>query len=324
MPDALVDGRIALDEPSFDFRRFSAEELQGQLDVLTETMQELRLAGLKLWVHPEMWTEVHCLNGIDLLTFLFNPEASSVNRDTLRLLGRLLDKCPSWREDAPGIISSVTIAPAGDGSDADQEFLDLGFSLGVVLHCGRRMACLTFGATRRGPRTMSSEGVTAQTYFFSTSTELCNFWRWLYSEEAIAEADFFALADRAFPALEFHPDLKFGAFTGNYLHLRDTIVKVLGVLNDHFAAAMTQHAGLPHQVQAALGAYGVNLSPESPKTRSSPKLMAQRTVDLHGHPYVCEWHAKLNPDRNRIHFSLPHSQLAGKILIGIFTKHLDT
>lgn len=325
MPDALADNRIALDEPSLDFRHLSSEELQEHLDILTETMQELRRAGLTVWVHPEMWTEVHCLDGIDLATFLFTPEASSVNRDTLRLLARLLDRCPSWQEDEPGYVSSVTITSADDqGGDGREMVLDLGFSLGVLLHQDRRMACLTFGPSRRGIWTLSDKGVSRQAYFFGAFPELCRFWRWLYTAEDIQEDDFFTLAGHAFPALEFHPALKFGAFVGSYFQLRDTVVRILGVLNDHFAEVMGQHSGLPHQVQAALGAHGVNLSPESPRIRGSDKLMAQRTVTFNGDSYVCEWHAKLAPDRNRIHFSLPDQRLDGKILIGIFTEHLDT
>jgi len=101
-------------------------------------------------------------------------------------------------------------------------------------------------------------------------------------------------------------------------------VALIGVINDHFVAEYRRCNGIPYDVQAALGKYHCDLSPESPKTRSSPKLMRQREVSFNGRTYRCEWHAKLEPNRNRIHFAMMDDQFAEMVLIGIFVEHLDT
>jgi hypothetical protein len=51
--------------------------------------------------------------------------------------------------------------------------------------------------------------------------------------------------------------------------------------------------------------------------------MRQRDVNHEGQVIRCEWHSKLEPHRNRIHFAFDDT-LGGKILIGIFVDHLDT
>ena len=53
-------------------------------------------------------------------------------------------------------------------------------------------------------------------------------------------------------------------------------------------------------------------------------MMRKRDVEYEGIIFRCEWHAKLKREINRIHFSVPSDELAGKILIGVFVSHLDT
>ena len=52
--------------------------------------------------------------------------------------------------------------------------------------------------------------------------------------------------------------------------------------------------------------------------------MAYRDVEFRGKTYRCEWHSKLEEHRNRIHFDVGDSTTGGRILIGIFHRHLPT
>jgi hypothetical protein len=153
---------------------------------------------------------------------------------------------------------------------------------------------------------------------------LPDFWRRLFALERVPESKFFQLAEVAFPSLVFHTDLSFGRFDGSYLNLRDRVVTILTGLSDHFSEAYRQCDGLPHQVQAVMGSHHVELSPESSNTRGSARLMRLREVKYQDQTVCCEWHAKLEPNRNRIHFSAPSDQLGGRVLIGIFIEHLQT
>jgi hypothetical protein len=102
------------------------------------------------------------------------------------------------------------------------------------------------------------------------------------------------------------------------------VVTILAALNDRFADEYRRCKGQPNEIQAAMGRYHVDLSPESPNARASQRLMRQREVSHSGMTLRCEWHAKLERHRNRIHFSTPNDELDGKILIAIFADHLDT
>lgn len=76
---------------------------------------------------------------------------------------------------------------------------------------------------------------------------------------------------------------------------------------------MVECKGMPAAIAAAMGSLGVDVSPESPKTRTSEKLMSKRDVDYDGKVFRCEWHAKVERHRNRVHFALPHEALDGRI-----------
>lgn len=327
MPDVLVDHRIAVDETSFDFRGVEKEELEHHIGEFSEAINELRRQGLTVFVHPWLWSDLECLDGVSVGEFVYGTAATTVDRDLRLLLGVALDRCLSWREDVPGFLESVDLVPgaADDPAGVVPVHVDVGYSLGVVLFQQRRMACLAFShAGRHGPWRIHGADRSTVVYFFTTAEELCFFWRSIFSAEQVGERDFFRLAAYAFPSLIFHPDLRFGAFDSAYRDVRDKVVEILCIINDHFSRVLVDKLGLPNEVQAALGAYGVDLSRESPNTHKSPRLMAQRAVSFEGKTYDCEWHAKLERHRNRIHFSLPSPDLGGKILVGIFTHHLDT
>ena len=52
--------------------------------------------------------------------------------------------------------------------------------------------------------------------------------------------------------------------------------------------------------------------------------MRLRDVEYGGEVYRCEWHSKLEPHRNRIHFHVIGGKGEPEVLIGIFHEHLAT
>ncbi|HEX5493066.1 MAG TPA: AAA family ATPase [Mycobacteriales bacterium] len=153
---------------------------------------------------------------------------------------------------------------------------------------------------------------------------LGEFWRSLFRLEDVGEHGFFDLARLAFPRLVFHSELSFRRFVGAYPDLRDRVVTILAGLCDHFADEYATSSGVPRDIEVAMGRHRVDLSLESPKTRASQRLMRLRDVTHDGRVFRCEWHAKLERHRNRIHFAAPSEHLGGRILVGIFDKHRDT
>lgn len=310
--------RVVLDESSLNFRGLSDEEIGTGLADLIDTIQDVKNDhGQTTYVAP-MLDYVECLDSCELYQLLSREYESDVDVDARRRAFLVLSKCPEWEPPEPNH-TDVSI----DGRDPVMAF-SVGYALGLAQQ-RHGVACLTFGgAGRSGLRPVSNAHHEAQLHFFRRAVELPAFWRYLFRFEHVEEKRFFALAALAFPRLELHPDLSFGRFEGNYTDLRERVVTILAGLSDHFATEFVRCRGLPRDIQAALSIHQIDLSPESPKTRASTKLMHQRDVIHNGTTFSCEWHAKLEPHRNRIHFSAPSPELKGKILIGLFIRHLPT
>ncbi len=306
---------------SFDFRGLSDSQIEAYLDEFNETLRTLR-ADDRLGVScAPMWEAVRCLDDCEVYQFLCREYPSEVDRDTLVLAHSQLSRCPEWDDEA---IPNVDVTVSIDGGDPSMA-LSVAYASFMIMS-GFGVACVLFpGSTRRrGTLAVHGDHGESQVYFFCDPADLPEFWRRLFVLENVSEGDFFELSRRAFPDLVFHPSLSFNRFEGSYPVLRDRVVTVLAALNDRFVDEYRGCKGKPNEIQAAMGRYHLELSPESPNTRGSDRLMRRREVTYEGNTLRCEWHAKLERHRNRIHFSEPSEHLAGRILIGIFVSHLDT
>src|SRR5262245_33804478 len=262
--------RFVLDESSFDFRRLPDTHIERHLDDFNGSLLTLRSREGHEVSCPPMWDGVECLDGCELWHFLSRQRPSAVDRDTLLLTFSLLSRCPEWSADE--------VAETSVSVDGAQPAMALSVAYALTMAMVRHgVAVLVFpGAPRRGFRLVHNAGGKADIFFFHEPASLPEFWRHLFAFENVKEPDFFVLAESAFPDLVFHPDLSFGHFAGAYADLRDRVVTILAGLNDHFAREYARCHGLPRDIQAAMGRHQVDLSPESPNTRSSQRLMRQR------------------------------------------------
>jgi hypothetical protein len=306
--------RVILDESSFELLPSSPVERSRSLLVLAEALETLLLTEQHSVHRSELLYDQPCLD-TDLAELLFG---GLLERDLRLRLARLLDRCPSWNRFS----SSVAARVAVEGRQ-----VTVGSSLSFAVELagrGHNAACLTLDvAGLDGLHDVVADDRLRPVFFFSFTDRLPAFWRSLFELEDVAEADFFPLARQAFGSLVFSETLTFRRFTGTYTALRGPVVQVLAILNDRFPGALRRHHGIPHDIEAELRVSGFGISPESPGTRGS-RLMARRVVSYRGEEYVCEWHAKLEPHRNRVHFTLPDPRLDGRMLVGIFVDHLDT
>ncbi|MDT0343084.1 hypothetical protein [Streptomyces litchfieldiae] len=315
--------RFVVDESSFDFRGLGEERLTDLLDDFCDVLEEL--GGRWTVMVSPWWTETECADGQPLFEVLYENGVPRPGRDARLRMVRLMDRCPAWSPDLSGLPDRVEVAGI---------VRDMAWSIGYAwrqARDGHHTCCLVFpGPGPRGWQPVTATTgpppapATAAVHFLAALSAHGEFWRSLFTREDVTEQDFLHRVREAFPGLAFADSLTFRKFDGTYRELRDWVVHALSVIHDHFADALHGHAGIPHQVQAALGRHGIDVSPESPKTRASRKLMKQREVTHEGEVYECEWHAKKDRHRNRVHFSLPDPRLEGRLLIGIFTDHLPT
>lgn len=307
--------RVVVDEASFDFRKLPDADVERGLDQFNNALDTLRRDGQA----PAVYSDYHsaeCRDGMELVQLLYT-RVTDIDPDVCRRTGVLLDRCQVWNNDAP-----VGCTPI-DLPETPIPAFSVGYALAMAVS-GRAVGCLVFPACPRCDLlTLNGESSAAEVLFFAEASEAHRIWRYAFTLEKVSEPEFFAVAAFAFPQLIFNSNLRFGKFTGSYAVVRDAVVRILCALNDHFPRVHAERMGLPDDVAAAMGQYGVDLSRESTKTHSNEAVMRQRDVTHDGSRYRCEWHAKIERDRNRIHFTLPTDGPDGRILIGIFTNHLD-
>jgi len=316
--------RVVFDESSVDFTGIDFQEsdrakhIENHLNQLADTLLAMRDGKMAVAVSP-LGYGTECWPGVPFDFFLgegrlpVDSGIHGVDRDARVRCASLLDKCPQW-----GLVDSDILDVLID----DRELLAPSIAYAHARERRRsRVACLVFGCVRRGEKPVSVAGVTESIRFIADKGDMPGFLRTFFSVEDVPEDEFFALASEAFPALFFQEKLNFSSFKGAYRNLREDVVTALAAINDQFSALLKKHAGQSEFVASDLRRLGCDVSLESPKTRSSEKLMRKRDVDLQGQVVRCEWHAKLTPTHNRIHFALLDDD---RVLIGKFVEHLPT
>ena len=310
MPECrfVVDeGALSLDDVPESEREDILMALIGQLDAL-------RISGESIHI-MENWGAVECLGRDDVANTMVHCRV--LDRDqSLRLLG-LLDRCVAWNRPS---VTEVDCEIVVDGS----------YCKGTGIAWAYHQAILqNWTAVVTAPNRFEagvhridkpSQSLPVCVYFAASVEDHPGFFRKLYEWEDVPESEFFERANLAFPRLEFSSNVSFAKFQGAYRTLRPKVVNHLGRINDKFPEVYAAENGMPKEISSRLG---INVSMEG-QTRKSERLMRLRDVEFHGRVHRCEWHSKIEPNRNRIHFRIIDGIAETKILIGIFHEHLAT
>ncbi|WP_344888407.1 hypothetical protein [Actinomadura meridiana] len=316
MPSGADLPRVVIDETSFDFRELPPGQLSACLDRFNDVLDDLRAQGSSAH-KPPCFESMSCDDELGLYEYLSSEPGQSVDRDIRNRFYTLVDRCPEWDAAVPET-QNVSV---DDGEPF--EAWSVAYALTMVLG-GIGVCCLVLAAHERRGFVSAAAAAEAEIYFFADSSELPPFWRSLFTLENVPEPDFFPLAQKAFPQLILHEELAFRRFQGGYRDLRALVVTHLAVLNDHFLGVYAERHGIAREVAMALAEHGCDgVSPESPGTRGNPAAMRHRDVEYAGKVVRCEWHMKLRPNVNRIHFAFG-MELQPRILVGIFVDHLPT
>ncbi|MFD0201267.1 hypothetical protein ACFVG9_10905 [Saccharothrix carnea] len=311
--------RLVLDESSFALGPHDVVQVRRAVAELNDLLEELREGTHPVAVWSDLY-EADCGEGLVLHDLLFDPERTPLDRDERMRLMQALARLPHWDEATPsGVPLEVSVEDAPEAVFAPTVGYALlaatqRFSVGCVV--------LPLTTTGGGLRKVRGECGDGEVFFFSSAERLPHFWRATITLEKPSEQEFYRRAADAFPNLVLHRKLSFSSFDGSYQDLREPVLAVLAEINDGFAVVWDEVNGQPREVEVRMGSRGIDMSRESVKTRASPKHMAMRDVDHDGVRFRCEWHAKLERHRNRIHFSLPDQALGGRMLIGMFIDHL--
>lgn len=250
-----------------------------------------------------------------LSDFLFGSGAK-LDPDLKRLLGSLLDRMPKWGSDEGSPELEVTIKG---------ETFEWAPSVSVCLaHVGSDPWALLCAAEDMsgGPADVrpQSQPTSEELWLVVNVRELSVFWRDALLRYQCTESDLRDASPHAFPGTIFAPTAwsQCGHFEGSWVDLRSRIIAVLAGLNDGAAEIFGTEAQSHERIRLMAAMHGVSCSPESPSTHKNSKAMAQREAVFEDKVRVCEWHAKLEPHRNRVHFVVE----GPTVYVGVFAEHL--
>ena len=311
----MTFSRVHVDESSFCFAERGSQEIADTLGHFADTLRTvMAVTSVGIW---DEWADWDCLPSTKLGDLLFAAR-DKLDRDVGLRVGLLFDKCQEWPQD----LESLDVSIAG----GEELFAPTVSYAHHLRRSGIAAACLVLDISqRRGFMPVSAEGNDQEIYFFSEPEKAKDFWRSIYVVEDVPEESFFIWTELAFPDLDFAAGLTFSKFVGKYRDLRKPVLAILATINDDFLALIKQCRGQSDRVAAEFVARcGYRVSRESVRTHANPKAMQQRVVTFNDKEVVCEWHAKIEPTRNRIYFALSDGSPGSRVLIGIFVDHLDT
>lgn len=276
------------------------EDISLAFTGLTELLDRVREDGVVVRKHSAVW-EAPVTPALCVYDVLFTP--GHLDEDVRALLQRQLDRLPD--------------CGANSGFECALDELKQGNACALLV-----IPCRT--------ARMSLEG--EQLFFVGTMIALQEFYRLAPEIWNFSEVEFVQNAARAYPNLYLKTTItrQLDKFSRPYRSIRADLSEAMGDINDRLPRILkeTKHGADVSKRFNAESRFAI--SPESSKTRANKAAMKLRDVMFRdvmfgkkkmGHMNVrCEWHLKLEPHRDRIHFSFEYE----KIMIGIFCEHLAT
>ena len=316
-----------------------AAVIERHLDAFISLVNARHKQGEDVFRWSKLLGETEVQPGTLLVDVLYQElEHLPLDKDTKLGLMQALNRCVEW-DDRIEKVPDPRVDIDGVGCEAP--------TVAVVhsrISARSGAACLALGARtdRSGVHIVRSGDSTREIHFVTHEAALPLFYRTLFEIEELDADAYMKNAPRAFPEIAFVPGLaeQFSRFDTKYRDVRRAVTKHLGALNDHFPRLIKKHNGQTPLVIAELSAYcHVDASPEGPKTHANKAAMRERDVEIDtvivGHREVvvgrkvrCEWHTKIEPDADRIHFhpgdTSDDKVAEGRLVVGIFANHLTT
>jgi hypothetical protein len=277
-----------------------SSSMDVQFRILAELLAKMREDDIAVSKHSDLWY-AQAGRGLFLTDLLFVPDY--IDEDVRQQLIREIDRLPIWNVD-------------GELRTSRQYVID-------QVAQANAAACIVLSIYSNVLET--PEG---KLYLVGTASEAVTFYQAAIEIGRFSEKSLIHYAALAFPNLYFHSDLErqIANFSTKYQDgLRSMLVEALIALNDQLFSLLIAHTDLREVAKQFRGITAFEISPESPNTHRNANAMRERDVVFGTERIRCEWHLKLRPDRDRIHFYFGRTKVApGKILIGIFCRHLPT
>lgn len=326
---------FVVDSSEWSFDDWTANQVIVSIEKLLERVQTARERDETVWIGDDLQTRP-VIDNLDLWSLsspsspiTFAPELIQELAAWLGMAPRYLDE--EWPE---GMIETLIQI---DGDEA-KENSDLAWAHHHT-RTGHAVACL--GLKRSGVHSTTSSLGTVPVHWVLTEDGHRAFWQAAIKLEGDNEDALVRLALHAFPSLYFYDDVWRGLrhLGGGYLALRDEINKYLRVLDAWGAWVFTfpppalnpdNEAGnavagsLPTNqvIERRFLGFNLTIAPENPNVYANSACRSAREIEIGSRHLYCEWHAKLELHRNRLHIHGPVPESGNRVIIAIISEHL--
>ncbi|MCZ4618454.1 hypothetical protein [Rhodococcus qingshengii] len=312
-----IPHRFFIDENGFVFTDQTVESIESALREFSDTLDFVAQDSKEICKWSQIWF-IRSTPDEELLDLLNGNK--EIDRDIARRISLILDRVDDWDNDFDINLPSLGVV-------CGEEIIEIAPSIVV---CGLTKqnlpttACLTTLQSNRSGKL--AVNYTDKSYvdvrFIASPAGGVEYWRDVILFESKNAQDLNAWSKFAFPDLIFPNGIwsQIGNFDGRFRDNLPKIVKHLSGLNDHARNIWIDHSE-PAEIMAYMGSLaGIDCSKDSPNTHKNSSAMASRRVYFEDGELLCEWHTKLEKDKNRIHFAVENE----KVYVGIFAKHLIT
>lgn len=314
--------RFCIEETSFIFNDTDFKNIASFIKIFIEIIMKIKDDNHQItrWSKFEF---INILPDITVTELMYNPRKSPLEHDLRILFMKLINQCQHWDDNYSIKTKNVFIG---------QQLIN-GESIGYVFEqviSNRGVSCLCLKRIDQLADVIETNSGTerALLHFIFSLNSIIIFYRNIIEIENFSEEEYINHGKLAFPNLFFCFGIhkQFRRFRQDYRSIRSVITYHLATINDNFHQICKEKSFEPEKVCKTFGScWNIDMSLESPNTKNNRKAMKEREVIINNELVVCEWHTKLTPTYDRIHFHPGKMNIAdGKIIIGIFAEHLST
>lgn len=327
---------FVVDGAEWRFDGIPAVEVAAAIDSLLERVWIAKDRGEVVWIGDDLQTR-HVLGDFDLWSLSSGKTAVQLTPEVWQELAAWLGSArryvdeTDWPEGFPDA-STISI-----GEELAEENTDVAWAHHSV-RARRAIACL--GLRRIGQHSTVSTSGTAVVHWVTNEQGHRAFWLDAIDVEGDSTETLQRIAPHAFPDLYFDDGVWRGLndFEGGYAAVRKTLRNVLFVLDTDGAWAFTAppppltrreppgpdlDARPSNQViERRFRGFNLDMAPEKPDVFRDRTCRLAREIALGDATLYCEWHAKLEPHQNRVYVHAPVQASGGRVVIGIFHRHL--
>jgi len=267
---------------------------------------------------------IEIVDGVEVCSLLYNGNLGLIDQDDRLLLIAVLNRCVE--------LDSFALAmPDGDVSLAGETVESKTVLFAIAKALNREAIGINNPKPIQGggPLDVSVGMHSTKVFHVGLPLSLNKFFRFMICFEEVSRQDLRKWTGFAFERLRFalDPSIQIGRFSQKFEDIRDDLIMHLSAINDEFVSMLNEGVELREICKRLKAECDVVVSPEGPKTHGNSSAMKEREVSFEGKTIVCEFHSKLTPTHDRIHFS-PVLRKDEKqnlyLVVGPFADHLKT